>query len=209
MAANAVHRGRKVRCVFTRGRCSVVASTAVGGCRIQAVVGLSSSPSRCIRMASLAASSNCRVDGRRRLTSDTIGCIQVAGCTLGCERNIGMEAPGIPRRVTTLVTGVAIGNHHPCQGLVRYVVGRFAIRRWESPSVAGRTLVCHRHLRVIPSRRLPQRRCHVYGRCRMAYVAIGCSSCRNMDAWLTSGHYAVVARRACVGNRNALVVLPG
>jgi hypothetical protein len=55
------------------------------------------------------------------------------------------------------MAGVAVGNSHATERHIRYVVYRLSVRWRERSAMAGRALVGHRHLRMVPLGRLPGR----------------------------------------------------
>jgi hypothetical protein len=80
---------------------------------------------------------------------------QVASRALRRQLHIGMKLTRVPAGVATLVATVAIGNRHPAERLVRYVIGRRPVRRRKAAGVARRALVSHRHLAMVPVRGFP------------------------------------------------------
>ena len=63
-----------------------------------------------------------------------------SGVTTGAltnNRHIAMEPCWRPSRKSTPMTAIAVGDCHAGQGLVRNVVGRAGVRRWERAAVTG------------------------------------------------------------------------
>jgi len=154
VTAHAVHTGRNVRGRFTCCSTAIVATGAIGGTVEQAVVGFGAQPGAGGLMAALTHRLAVVDSGggtRRRAKVAA----QVAAGALGRDRHIGMELPRIPAGVAPLVAAIAVGDRHTTEGFVRNVVGRGAAGGREAAGVAGRTLVGHRSLRMVPPGRLP------------------------------------------------------
>lgn len=124
-----------------------------------------------------------------------------SGVTTGAltnNRHTAMEPCWRPSRKSTAMAGIAVGDHHASQGLVRNVVGQAATRRWESAAVAGRTLVGDDDLGVIETGRQPRR-------CRVAADAIR-SPDRNVTRGFPGGRSAVMATCAVRRGREQDVI---
>ena len=114
------------------------------------------------------------------------------------NRDTAMEPCWRPSRKSTPVAGIAVGDHHPSQGLVGNVVERASVRGWESAAVAGRTLVGDDDLGVIEPGRQPCR-------CRVAADAVR-SSDRNVTRRFPGGRSAVVATCAVRRGREQTMI---
>ena len=131
---------------------------------------------------------------RRRIKS------RVTTGALTNNRHTAMEPCWRPKRKSTAMAGIAVGDHHASQGLIRNVIERARVRRRESAAVAGRTLVGDDDLGVIEPGRQPRR-------CGVAAGAI-CSPDRNVTRWFPGGRSAVVATCAvCCGREQDVIHL--
>ena len=116
--------------------------------------------------------------GRRGLARHPITGREVTGRALRRHRHVAVKLTWTPAHITTLVAGVAVRDRHTSQALVWDVVRRFAIGRWVTSRVAGRALVRHRQLGVVPSTGLP-------GCCCGTVAADAVCYCRNMRCVFT------------------------
>ena len=187
VAADAVRAGRKVRGRLARRRTAVVAGHAVGSTGEAAVVGFGAAQPGAGRLMAVLAHTLAIVDGRRWPTRGPEAAAHVAGCALRGYGNIGVKLARIPAGIATLVAAVAVCNRDTFKGLVRNVVGRRSAGRRKTTGMAGRALIGHRHLAVVPGSRFPRS-------CRMAADAVRRS--RHVGARLARCRTAVVAARA-------------
>jgi hypothetical protein len=140
-------------------------------------------------MAGFARACHRAVDRSGGLARNAICRCQMARCTLRRQRYVHVKLSRTPAHIPTLVASITIGNHHTRQRLVRNVIDRFAIRGGVTAGVAGRALVRHRHLRMVPAAGFPYRQ-----RRTMATHTVGCS--RKVRTVFASGSSPVVASRA-------------
>ena len=127
-----------------------------------------------------------------------------AGVTTGAltnNRHTAMEPCWRPKRKSTAMAGIAVGDHHASQGLIRNVIERARVRRRESAAVAGRTLVGDDDLGVIEPGRQPRRCCVAAGAIR--------SPNRNVTRRFPGGRSAVMATCAVRRGREQAVINSG
>ncbi len=198
VAADAVGRGWNMGSQLSSSRTAVVASRAVCRCGVQAMVWLGARPSAGGFMACLTHGLTGVYCSRWSSRQPKIG-TQMASCALAGYRDRSMKLDRSPGHVATFVAGVAVGNRYTRERCIRYVVGRFSIRRGISAAMAGRTLIRHRNLRMVPLGRLPSSGAMAtdavgsgwnvgtqFSRCATAIVATGAIGCRGIQTmvWL-------------------------
>ena len=154
MAADAIHRSGHVRAGFAGGCIAVMATGAIGATIEQAVIGFGTQP-RAGGLVAVLAHGLTVVNRRCRARCGTKAGAHVAGCTLRGHRHIGVKLTRIPAGISPLVAAVTVADRHPSERLIRYVIGRWSIRGRKASGVAGRALVGHGHLAMVPIRGLP------------------------------------------------------
>ena len=154
MAAGAIHRSGHVRAGLSRGCIAIVATGAIRSTVEQAVVGLRAQPGAGGLVAALAHRLAV-VDGCGRACRGSKVGAHVAGCALRGHRHIRVKLTRVPAGISPLVAAVTVADRHPSERLIRYVIGRWSIRGRKASGVAGRALVGHGHLAMVPIRGLP------------------------------------------------------
>jgi hypothetical protein len=154
MAADAICRSGHVRAGFAGGCIAVVATGAIGATIEHAVIGFGTQP-RAGGLVAVLAHHLTVVNRRCRARRSSKAGAHVAGCTLRGHRHIGVKLTRVPAGIAPLVAAVTVCDRHPAERLVRDVVGRWPIRRRKASRVAGRALIGHGHLTMVPVRGLP------------------------------------------------------
>jgi hypothetical protein len=134
-----------------------VTGNAVGCAGKATVIGLRSTEPGACGLVTILTNALPIVNSRRWPPSGTETGAHMTCCALSGHRDISVKDTRVPTGVTALVTAVAIGNRHTAKGLVRYVVGCGTACGWKPTGVTRRTLVCNRHLVVVPCRGFPTR----------------------------------------------------